>query len=98
MPCPVLVGGLKAYNVAMGRYPSTEEGLTVLYQPPEDVETLAKWQAGGGPFIEGRSALIDPWGRELIYVCPGEHNPSTYDLSSSGLDGRAGTDDDLTNW
>ena len=33
-----------------------------------------------------------------IYECPGKNNPNGYDLSSMGPDGRAGGDDDITNW
>ena len=40
----------------------------------------------------------DPWRHPYIYVCPGKHNPSSYDIMSMGPDGREGTDDDITNW
>src|SRR2546422_7457624 len=36
-----------------------------------------------GPYL--RKALpLDPWGRPYIYMSPGEHNPSGYDLSTLG--------------
>ena len=41
---------------------------------------------------------LDPWGNPYIYECPGKRNTAGYDLSSMGPDGRAGTDDDITNW
>ena len=41
---------------------------------------------------------LDPWGHSYIYVCPGKHNPSGYDLYSAGPDGREGNEDDITNW
>ena len=40
----------------------------------------------------------DPWGRPYIYECPGKHNTSGYDISSTGFDGKEGTEDDITNW
>ena len=40
----------------------------------------------------------DPWGNDYLYVCPGTHNPASYDLMSMGVDARADTDDDICNW
>lgn len=40
----------------------------------------------------------DPWGKALIFKCPGEHNPDGFDISSSGPDKQEGTEDDLKNW
>ena len=40
----------------------------------------------------------DPWDQEYVYECPGKNNPSSYDLYSIGPDGRAGSEDDVTNW
>ena len=34
----------------------------------------------------------------VIYDCPGKHNPDSYDLSSAGPDGIAGTEDDIASW
>ncbi len=41
----------------------------------------------------------DPWGRDYIYVSPGQHGD--YDLSSLGADGQEGgegIDQDITSW
>ena len=40
----------------------------------------------------------DPWGRDYVYVCPGKHNPTGYDLYTKGKDGIDGTADDQGNW
>jgi general secretion pathway protein G len=40
----------------------------------------------------------DPWNNDYIYVFPGRHNPSSFDLSSPGPDGQSGNDDDIVNW
>ena len=79
----------------MGRYPTTEEGLIVLLEEPEDEEDLEKWR---GPYIKPGMKLTDSWGNELIYVSPGEYNEDTYDLSSPGANGIEGDDDDIVNW
>jgi general secretion pathway protein G len=85
---------LELFKTHTGRYPSTEEGLAVLVQRPDDEEIAAKW---AGPYTEKRE-FKDAWGRELIYRSPGEYNEESYDLSSPGPNGQAGDDDDITNW
>ncbi len=83
---------LDQYRLDVGRYPSTEQGLTVLVTKPAD-ET--KWQ---GPYL-AKTLPKDPWGRDYQYRAPGEHGE--YDLLSFGKDGRAGgegEDADLTSW
>lgn len=41
---------------------------------------------------------LDPWEHPYIYVFPGRHNPTGYDLSSAGPDGTPNNDDDIRNW
>jgi len=77
---------LELYKVKLNRYPSTAEGLGNLVSPPE----------GRNPFME--TIPQDPFGNEYIYISPGTHNPSKFDLYSKGPDGVADTDDDITNW
>ena len=40
----------------------------------------------------------DPWGKELIYKCPGEHDTESADVSSMGPDRKEGTEDDIHSW
>ena len=82
---------LDAYEVDMGSYPQGRSGLTALLQQPREG---TGWR---GPYMQ-KEIPLDPWGNAYIYECPGKQNPSGYDLSSMGPDGRAGTDDDITNW
>ena len=82
---------LDAFEVDTGYYPKGKNGLVDLVQPPRDSQN---WR---GPYMKNDIPL-DPWGRAYIYECPGKHNPSSYDLMSMGVDGRAGTDDDIANW
>ena len=51
-------------------------------------------QGWKGPYID--RIPNDPWGNGYVYDYPGKHG--TYDLMSPGPDGRAGDDDDITNW
>jgi general secretion pathway protein G len=81
---------LDAFEVDNGYYPKGKGGLLDLVQAPRDLTT---WK---GPYL--KDVPLDPWLHEYIYECPGKMNPSSYDLSSAGPDGRAGSEDDLTNW
>jgi general secretion pathway protein G len=81
---------LEAFEVDNGYYPKGKGGLMDLVQKPRDAQN---WH---GPYLD--SIPKDPWGNEYIYECPGRNNPNSFDLMSMGTDGRAGTDDDITNW
>jgi general secretion pathway protein G len=77
---------LELYKIKFSRYPNTAEGLSALEKPPE----------GKKPLME--SVPKDPWGADYIYVSPGQHNPSKFDLQSKGADGIADSEDDVKNW
>jgi general secretion pathway protein G len=81
---------LALFQVENGRFPSGTSGLKDLVQRPKDAPD---WH---GPYLE--KIPRDPWEHDYIYDCPGKHNVATFDLMSLGPDGRAGTDDDITNW
>lgn len=83
------VDALDAYRVDMGRYPTTQEGLTALVDRPTD----PRWR---GPYLR-KTVPFDPWGRAYVYRSPGQAG-SDYDLISLGKDGSpggAGADTDL---
>jgi general secretion pathway protein G len=82
---------LDAFEVDNGYFPRGKNGLTDLVQQPRDAPN---WK---GPYLKSEIPL-DPWLHAYIYECPGKHNPTGYDLMSMGFDGRAGSDDDITNW
>jgi general secretion pathway protein G len=69
--------GVDAYRVMRGRYPTTEEGLNALIQ-----EKFVKANKNG--------KLVDPWGREYIYLQPGQAHPDAFDVKSYGADGQPG--------
>ncbi len=83
---------LDAFEISVGRYPTTTEGLFALLQAPTD---LPDWQ---GPYLSKNNVPLDPWGNDYQYRCPGQYNPDGYDLFSFGPDGRQGGDDDISNW
>ena len=82
---------LDAFEVDNGYYPKGKNGLLDLVQQPRDSQN---WR---GPYMKSEIPL-DPWGHPYTYECPGKHNPTSYDLMSMGPDGRAGSDDDISNW
>jgi general secretion pathway protein G len=82
---------LDAFEIDCGRYPTSEEGIKALLDPPGG---LTGWQ---GPYLK-RGVPKDPWGNPYIYRCPGQHNVNGYDLYSFGPDGQEGGGDDIDNW
>jgi general secretion pathway protein G len=73
-----LESALKMFAVDMKTFPTTEEGLALLVEAPED-EALAKnWD---GPYIEGGKLPKDPWGSDFEYEYETE---STEESSSAG--------------
>ena len=81
---------LDTFEVDAGRYPSTDEGLNALLNPPSGVKT---WN---GPYVKKQP--VDPWGNAYVYRYPGQYNARGFDLASSGPDGQEGGADDITNW
>jgi len=83
---------LDAFEIDVGRYPTTVEGLRALVERPTSEGD--GWQ---GPYLKSNIPL-DRWGNEYQYRCPGQYNQDGYDLYSYGPDGKLGGDDDVTNW
>lgn len=88
-----LKGPLTEYNIQMGSYPTTQQGLQALVTAPPD--RADQWH---GPYVENGKIPLDPWSRPYHYACPGNHNKDGYDLWSKGPDKTDGTDDDIGNW
>ena len=42
--------------------------------------------------FDGHPIIVDAWGNPLYYQCPGKINTSSFDLSSTGPNGNAGSD------
>jgi len=45
-----------------------------------------------------RNNAKDPWGKELVFHCPGTQDPDSADISSTGPDKQEGTPDDIKSW
>ncbi len=81
-----LSDALELYRVKFHRYPTSAEGLNALASPPK----------GKQPIME--KIPKDPWDQDYVYVSPGQHNSSKFDIQSKGPDGVADSTDDIKNW
>ena len=91
----VIEGLLDQFYLDLGRYPTTDEGLRVLYHPTE--EDKEKW---AGPYSK-KPIANDPWGRPYVYESPGSRTNAPYEVMSSGKDGKEGGeswDADVVSW
>ncbi|HEY5040398.1 MAG TPA: type II secretion system major pseudopilin GspG [Verrucomicrobiae bacterium] len=90
-----LDSAVERFYVQMDRYPTTEEGLKVLVDPPTG-DDAKQWR---GPYI--KQLRNDPWGNPYQYANPGTHHPTSYDIWSrgkDGVDGGEGENADIGNW
>jgi len=88
---------LKLYKLDNGSYPTTEQGLQALVEPPASGRLAKAWREGG--YLEKGKVPLDPWDNEYMYLCPGIHGD--FDLMSYGFDGEPGgegKDKDINNW
>lgn len=77
-----LSAALDLYYLDIGRYPTAAEGLGALAQRPDGA---ASWN---GPYLNGSSVPMDPWGRPYVYKFPGQKG--AYEIISLGPEGREG--------
>jgi general secretion pathway protein G len=90
-----LESAVERFYVHMDRYPSADEGLKVLVDPPAGDDTK-KWR---GPYI--KQLRNDPWDHPYQYRCPGTHHASSFDIwsqAADGADGGEGENADIGNW
>ena len=73
--------GMDAFFVDVGRYPTAQEGLSVLLKRPS---TVVGWR---GPYVEGDFS-VDPWGNDYVYQA--FEGGARYELFSYGPQGEAG--------
>jgi general secretion pathway protein G len=78
---------LNYYQLDIGEYPTSQEGLAALWKAPPQKE------AWNGPYVRQERQLLDPWGHAFIYRAPGKEG--AFDLITLGADGKeGGTGDD----
>lgn len=88
---------LKLYKLDNGFYPTTDQGLQALVQPPESNPIPKNWREGG--YLEKGRIPLDPWKNDFFYISPGVH--ADFDIISHGADGAPGgegKDADINSW
>jgi len=81
-----LTGAINQFRLDCDRYPSTQEGLDALKNPPNGVNG---WH---GPYLQ-TAIPPDPWGNAYQYETPGPTGQG-YQVTSFGADGVQGGDGD----
>lgn len=85
---------LDLYNLEVGRYPTSSEGLTALITRPASANN---WN---GPYLKKQQVPKDPWGQDFQYRQPGDGGRQ-FDVYSLGSDNREGGDgeaQDVVSW
>lgn len=88
----LLHDAVKSFKMDTGRYPTEEEGLSVLIDPPMDV---LNYQEGG--YLDRTELPVDGWGSDFEYVRHPE-NLKPFLILSYGADkqeGGEGFDEDM---
>jgi general secretion pathway protein G len=90
-----LGAALNMYKLDNFTYPSTDQGLDALRAKPSGQPEARNWKPGG--YIE--KLPKDPWGRDYVYLAPGQHGDfDVYSLGRDGRPGGEGDDADIGNW
>ena len=93
MQIQMLSSSVEQFYLHVGRYPTEEEGLGVLLDPPVDVED-DKWR---GPYLEKDFVPTDAWGREFTYRFNDRGRFVIRSLGADGSEGGEGDASDLDN-
>jgi general secretion pathway protein G len=88
-----LASALDMYRLDVGRYPSTDEGLSALIEAPGSAKI---WN---GPYLRKKKLPADPWNNPYHYAAPGQHGKfDIFSLGSDNSDGGEGEDADVVSW
>lgn len=84
---------LDLYKLDNFNYPTSDQGLQALVEPPSD--GAPNWKDGG--YL--KKIPKDPWGRDYLFLSPGENGPiDIYSLGGDGASGGEGFDADIGNF
>ena len=84
---------LDLFYLDLGRYPTTNEGLTALVQRP------AGTSGWNGPYLKNSAVPNDPWGHPYKYRSPSDHGPfEIVSLGASGKEGGVGAAAAIKSW
>lgn len=88
----MLRGAVENLRLDIGRYPTAEEGLSLLSKAPADAALAARWR---GPYLDG-ALPEDPWAHPYQYSLPGAES-QPFALYSLGADGKRGGSGDAAD-
>jgi general secretion pathway protein G len=90
-----LASTLEAMHIDLGRYPTNQEGLALLVEPPAGERDRAKWRH---QYLDA-AVPDDPWGKPFVYISPqGDFaRPIVKSLGSDGVEGGEGLAADIEN-
>lgn len=81
------------YKLDNGVYPSTDQGLLALVEKPTSNPVPRDWKQ----YL--KSVPKDPWGRDYLYLNPGEHGEiDIFTLGADGQQGGNGINAEIGNW
>lgn len=84
---------LDLYKLDNGFYPSTDQGLNALVEKPSSNPEPRDWKQ----YL--KSVPKDPWGRDYLYLNPGEHGDvDVFTLGADGQPGGTGINSEIGNW
>ncbi len=91
-----LESAIELFAVDNRNFPTTEEGLQSLLEPPADENRSRNWD---GPYVDAEDLPLDPWGNAYRYTYPPANGKRDFpNIWSPGKDGQDSTDDDIVNW
>lgn len=85
----LLRGAVENVRLDIGRYPSADEGLSLLSKPPADPALAVRWR---GPYLDD-AVPLDPWNNPYQYSLRGQDG-NGFALFSFGADGQRGGEGD----
>ncbi len=84
---------LDLYKLDNGFYPTTDQGLMALVEKPSSNPIPRDWK------IYLKSVPKDPWGRDYLYLNPGQHGETdVFTLGTNGQSGGTGINAEIGNW
>ncbi|WP_310269862.1 type II secretion system major pseudopilin GspG [Roseateles saccharophilus] len=85
----LLRGAVENLRLDIGRYPTAQEGLSLLNKAPTDPALAPRWR---GPYLD-EAVPLDPWSHPFQYTLPGRDG-QPFALYSLGADGQPGGEGD----
>lgn len=87
----MLKGALDTLRLDIGRFPSKDEGLTLLVTAPKDERLARRWR---GPYLT-ENVPLDPWGNSYQYAPDTAISVVLYSFGGDGKQGGEGIDADV---